>query len=295
LNFLIGILILLLLTIPYNNYYFNIYCRLYQLPRLSWIAFGGNPISTIMSNNDNNIEIIDWNSITLYEKLGEGASGVVHKGIWKNNDEEISVAVKLFKGIATSDGLPEDEMKASIHTGNHPNSTKVYGKLVNCPMGLGLILDLIGPTFKILGMPPSFDSITRDIYPEEFQIELNHALSILKGIASVCCHLHSRGISHGDLYAHNILVYEGKSLLSDFGAASFYNPSSGHAKSIEGIEVRAFGCLLEELINLTLKNSSVQSNEIIMKLQDLQLQCTGENPLARPSFNSVLNYLDCLI
>ena len=262
------------------------------MPCLSWVAFGGNPVSTILNINEN-IETIDWNNITLCEKLGEGASGVVHKGIWKKDNSEILVAIKLFKGVATSDGLPEDEMKASIHTGRHPNSTKVHGKLINCPMGLGLVLELIDPSFKILGLPPSFDTITRDTYPEDKKLELNHLISIAKGVASVCSHLHSRGISHGDLYAHNILIYEGKSLLSDFGAASFYNPSSGHAKSIEGIEVRAFGCLLEEIINLTLKNSSLESNEIIMKLQDLQFQCTDENPLARPSFNSIVNYLDC--
>ncbi len=35
-------------------------------------------------------------------------------------------------------------------------------------------------------------------------------------------HLHGRGISHGDFYAHNILWREdGACLLGDFGAASF--------------------------------------------------------------------------
>lgn len=264
------------------------------MPNISWIAFGGNPISAVINNNDI-IETIDWNNITLYEILGEGASGIVHKGLWKNSDKEISVAVKLFKGIATSDGLPEDEMKASIHTGNHPNSTKVYGKLVNCPTGLGLVLELIDPTFKILGLPPSFDSITRDVYPSDFRIELNHVVTVLKGIASICSHLHSRGISHGDLYAHNILVYNGVSLLSDFGAASFYDSSNPHAVAIQGFEVRAFGCLLEELINVALLSINSQQNEIITKLQNLQIRCMNNNPLMRPNFDEIVLNLDTFL
>lgn len=264
---------------------------LYELPRLSWIAFGGNPVSTILSTNDN-IDIIHWNEIKLYEKLGEGASGVVHKGIWKKDNTEILVAIKLFKGVATSDGLPEDEMKASIHQGNHPNSSKVYGKLIDCPMGLGLVLELIDPSFKILGLPPSFDTITRDTYPEDKKLDLDHVISVAKGVVSVCSHLHSRGISHGDLYAHNILVDDkGESLLSDFGAASFYDPSSLHASSIEGFEVRAFGCLLEELIQLAFKSAEQfddKSREAIVKLQDIQMNCMKENPLSRPTFNSII-------
>jgi serine/threonine protein kinase len=267
------------------------------LPCLSWVAFGGNPVSTILNINEN-IETIDWNNIRLCEKLGEGASGVVHKGIWKKDNSEILVAIKLFKGVATSDGLPEDEMKASIHTGRHPNSTKVHGKLINCPMNEGLVLELIDPSFKILGLPPSFDTITRDTYPEDKKLELNHLISIAKGVASVCSHLHSRGISHGDLYAHNILVDDkGESLLSDFGAASFYEPSSLHAKSIEGFEIRAFGCLLEELIQLVFKSIEKlndKAKETLMILQDMQTKCINENPLSRPDFKSIVLQLNTL-
>ncbi|RJT64135.1 protein kinase, partial [Escherichia coli] len=41
-------------------------------------------------------------------------------------------------------------------------------------------------------------------------------------LAALMAHLHGRGISHGDFYAHNILWREdGACLLGDFGAASF--------------------------------------------------------------------------
>ena len=269
---------------------------LYELPHLSWIAFGGNPLSNTMFTNTI-IHEIEWNNIVLQEKLGEGASGVVYKGIWKNGDNEMLVAVKLFKGIATSDGLPEDEMKASIQTGSHPHCTKVHGKLINCPMGLGLVLDLIDPIFKILGLPPSFDSITRDTYPDDAYMDWNHIISIAKGVASVCDHLHSKGISHGDLYAHNILVYNGQCLLSDFGAASFFDPSSTYAKAVQGFEVRAYGCLLEELIMLFLKSGGdkLKSSECLIEFQNIQIKCMNENPLDRPSFKSIIEKLDNIL
>jgi len=151
----------------------------------------------------------------------------------------------------------------------------------------GLVLDLISPDFKILGNPPSFDTVTRDTYPADKRLGLSRILTIAKGIAAICAHLHSKCISHGDLYAHNILVREtdGMPLLSDFGAASFYTkplcpllplplddndllsqglnsystPSLANIASYsasssthpaEGWEVQAFGHLLDELLGL---------------------------------------------
>jgi serine/threonine protein kinase len=66
----------------------------------------------------------------------------------------------------------------------------------------------------------------------------------------VARHLHAQGINHGDLYAHNILhCGEGRAVLGDFGAASFHPPGDpGAAEALQRIEVRAFGCLLEELV-----------------------------------------------
>ena len=81
--------------------------------------------------------VIPWKDISLGEKLGEGASGVVFSAQWLSSTplsteaapavEEgrtrdqgdqgdqggrgLEVAVKLFKAGNTSDGLPEDEMK----------------------------------------------------------------------------------------------------------------------------------------------------------------------------------------
>lgn len=66
--------------------------------------------------------------------------------------------------------------------------------------------------YRILGYPPSFTSITRDTYPSKHLAsfsqpwDLSFVLHTLLDIADVAMHIHERGVMHGDLYAHNILV-----------------------------------------------------------------------------------------
>ena len=105
------------------------------------------------------------------------------------------------------------------------------------------------------------------------------------GIASVARHLHARGLMHGDLYAHNILSAPGRPpVIGDFGAASFYaapNPA------LERLEVRAFGCLLEEL--------AARCGTPVSELTALAADCLDENPAARPLFEDIVNRLHSLV
>ena len=115
-----------------------------------------------------------------------------------------------------------------------------------------LLLNLIPSDYVVLGKPPSMTSVTRDTYPEDFALSLPITWRILQGIAAALWHLHSHGIAHGDVYAHNILYSpaDGTALLSDFGAAFFYNPETEDGVQTQAVEVRAFGCLMEDLLVL---------------------------------------------
>lgn len=86
---------------------------LFSLPRLSWLAFAGNPFEKPIASQARPVVDIPWSELTIGERIGEGASGYVHKAVWKAGDaaEGAEVAVKLFKGETTSDGLPEYEME----------------------------------------------------------------------------------------------------------------------------------------------------------------------------------------
>jgi hypothetical protein len=67
-------------------------------------------------------------------------------------------------------------------------------------------------------------------------------------VASALSHLHFDGYTHGDLYAHNILLgLNGAPKLGDFGATFQYKGTAVADEPFERIEVRAFGCLAEEV------------------------------------------------
>lgn len=266
---------------------------LLTLPRLSWLAFAGNPL-TEPAIAPPDLPLIDWTDLTVGEVLGEGASGITSKAMWHRPTPAIEVAVKLFKGGVTSDGFPGDEMQAGMAAGAHPHVVKVLGKLRHHPDRVaGLVFALIPSDYQVLGYPPDFDTCTRDTYPTDRTFSLPVVVQIARGIAAAAAHLHRNGILHGDLYAHNILVNaSGHALLGDFGAASLYDPANGAlGRALERLEVRAFGCLLEDLLDRCLAVDDAQTRAIAA-LRDLQLQCFQPIPAHRPSLADLSDALD---
>ncbi len=256
---------------------------LLHLPRLSWLAFAGNPC-TNNTQRDHTLAEIHWDELEMGIPLGEGASGIISKAFWQDN---FDVAVKEFKGEVTSDGFPVDEMAASMAAGHHDHLIEVIGKITGHPEQKdGLLLSLIADDFKNLAGPPCLDSCTRDTYAEDVSFALIDLLSISNAIASAAAHLHEDGIAHGDLYGHNILINDqSHCLLGDFGAATLYremDPVLSHA--IERIEVRAFGCLLEELLHRITPDSLAKDADMIGELLQLQHSCLAENTKQRPGF-----------
>lgn len=267
---------------------------LLSLPRLAWLAFAGNPFSDVAevaAVAKQAIAPVEWQHIDLKHKLGEGASGIIHQADWQHApDSSMSVAVKLFKGALTSDGLPRSEKAACLAAGAHPNLIAATGKISGHPDGAkGLVMPLVEASFRNLAGPPSLESCTRDIYPAGTQFPLSTALSMAQGIAAAAGHLHDTGILHGDLYAHNLLWNaQGDCLLGDFGAASFI-PDQHQARALQRIEVRAFACLLEELLERCI--ASPESHEIIEALWKLQRRCGQAEVEARPLFAEIRGVL----
>ncbi|MEA3084048.1 MAG: hypothetical protein QOC89_1745 [Paraburkholderia sp.] len=270
---------------------------LLRLPRLSWLAFAGNPFSEALETAaliDTPIAHLEWDELKLEQQLGEGASGVIYRAALLARDDEAKrpVAVKLFKGAVTSDGLPDCEMAACIRAGDHPNLIPVVGKVKDHPAGAhGLVMELIDPQLTNLAGPPSLESCTRDIYSADTRFRMASALRIADGIASAACHLHRQGVMHGDLYAHNILHGgDGRALLGDFGAASFYAADQRELNAaLQRVEVRAYGCLLEELIERCDWLDAEAS--IAAKLMALKENCLSDDVSSRPLFDDIVAVL----
>ena len=268
---------------------------LLQLPRLTWLAFGGNPVSAVPQAPRSTAGRLHWGDLVLAEQLGEGASGVIHKAHWQPSPQQAGhpVAVKLFKGAVTSDGFPAEEIAACLAAGNHSHLIGVIGELTGHPAGTsGLVMPWVDPGFRSLAGPPNLATCTRDIYGVGQRFSLPLVLDLAKGLAAVGAHLHARGISHGDFYAHNVLYRpEGGCLLGDFGAASFYPPqASGGANPFEALEVRAFGCLLGEL----LERIEPEPEALLPSLKALQLRCVAPVAASRPRFAELVAAIDSL-
>lgn len=245
------------------------------LPKLSWFAFSGNPCTKNISCD---IDEIEYEQLELQECLGEGASGVIHKVYLKMHDTY--AALKLFKGSVTSDGYAQDEMDAYLAVGEHENLIKVLAK-IKSKERLGLVLELISDEYQSLGNPPNFDTCTRDTFQQDsFPIDTVYAIA--KSIHSVALHMHEKGLMHGDLYAHNILFNnDNKCYLGDFGAASFYDINH---KNFEKIEVRAFGCLLDDML---MRCNEVE-HEMYGTLDKLRKQCFVEDVQSRIQFKDMV-------
>ncbi|MFJ2286953.1 leucine-rich repeat-containing protein kinase family protein [Pseudomonas iridis] len=269
---------------------------LLTLPSLTWLAYAGNPLET--EADAAALEAtpqIDWSALRLEQQLGEGASGVISRATWQRADGAVTpVAVKLYKGEMTSDGSPLHEMNACITAGLHPNLIRIEGRIHGHPDGQqGLVMQLIDPSFANLAGLPSLASCSRDVYAEDRRFSAQVALRIAMGIASAAEHLHQQGITHGDLYGHNILLNDqGDCLLGDFGAASFHSTTdSMETRALQRIEVRAFGVLLGELLA---RIDSGLSNERREGLEELARRCSQADVLGRPGFSEVIEVLQQL-
>lgn len=272
---------------------------LLKLPRLSWLAFAGNPFCAdreAAALKQAAGRAIDWADLQIKQLLGEGASGLIYRADWHQSQPRdaqafTQIAVKVFKGDLTSDGLPVSEMAASLHAGEHPHLVAVHAPVTGHPDGQqALAMPWVAPHFQNLAGPPSLASCTRDVYPADTRFTTTALLRLAHGVATAALHLHQRGLTHGDLYAHNILcTAEGQALLSDFGAAGFLD--LGHvdqAQAIQRLEVRAFGLLLAELLqHLETGLGSPDHVPVHQALQQLSAQCCNEAPQQRPLFAAI--------
>ena len=215
-------------------------------------------------------------------------------------DGSQDVAVKVFKGALTSDGLPNSEIAAYVSAGSHPYLINLLGKVTDHPEGTeALVMQLVDSRYRNLAAPPSLQSCTRDVYSADQRFKLKDALRMAHGVASLARQLHSRGLTHGDLYAHNTLIgADGQAVLGDFGAAAFYDQSDlVVAKAIEQIEVRAFGCLLEELLErVDLEpDDVVKQKSVVQKAEALRDSCLLLQVTQRPLFQELEAQLTALL
>ena len=284
---------------------------LLSLPRLAWMGLAGNPI--VAGAPDGGAPQTRWmppEELRVLEQIGSGGGGFVHRAVWTTaeapdvaNAAAVEVAVKLFRAPGTvTDGDPAHEIAVGPAL-THPNVIRVLGATPLPQLGLVLeLLDVGGGAWRELGRPPNFDSCTRDTYEDGAAFAPRAALRTLSGVAAACAHLHAAKFTHGDLYAHNTMVRasDGEPKLGDFGAAYSYAAAAfgdAEAALIERIEVRAFGCLAEELAarlavpapapaptSGAAAEGGSGEDPIARSLTDMAARCMTADVAGRPSF-----------
>jgi tRNA A-37 threonylcarbamoyl transferase component Bud32 len=226
--------------------------QLLGLPKLAWLAFSGNPFSRSDIKVDS-VPVLPSSSYVLHDVLGQGASGVISRASWTKPQPSFpdEIAVKVFKGELTSDGYPEDELQACLKTGNHSNLVRSLAQ-VNEEGYLALIMNLIPDNFINLGLPPCFQSCTRDTFPNDFTLSIQQITKIVTQMENVFEHLHSNQVSHGDLYAHNTMFDESANIIvGDFGAATMYHMLTSEQQTlVKTIEHRAFNHFIDDLLSV---------------------------------------------
>ncbi|GAA6135644.1 leucine-rich repeat-containing protein kinase family protein [Oceaniserpentilla sp. 4NH20-0058] len=248
---------------------------LLRLPKLSWLGFSGNPISQPISTVTN-IPASNMDRLTLHHQIGEGASGIIHQGHCHDADQ--LVAVKLFKGDVTSDGYPKDEVHCCLKTGYHPNLIKAISK-VEEPNQLGLVMELIPQGYGNLGLPPSLETCTRDTFPDKTEFTSTEILNIAKQMVSTLSQMHENQVSHGDVYAHNIMIDKQANILfGDFGAATDLSKlNDGQRQCMQAVEVRALGCLMDDLLSLC------EQDDLYHALSSTTALCMSSEMTQRPN------------
>ncbi|HHS99868.1 MAG TPA: protein kinase [Thiomicrospira sp.] len=262
--------------------------ELLSLPKLTWLAFSGNPFCQNAMTYCDSANTVSLEHIDLHEQIGEGASGLIHRAKWaecyatpkraQGHVVEKNIAVKLYKGAVTSDGYPEDELAICLKAGEHPNLVKMLAVL-QAEQQSGMVMGLIPKKFFNLGNPPSLKSCTRDTFEEGFSLPVTSVLNILIQVSDTVAHLHQKGICHGDLYAHNILINKKDSvLLGDFGAASCFSdlPKNQQTLAMQ-LEVKAFANLVEDLLSIT--EVSAMGNYLTNTLRSFVDYCREEQGL----------------
>jgi serine/threonine protein kinase len=203
------------------------------------------------------------------------------------------MALKVFKGAMTSDGLPEHELTACLAAGRHSGLCTPTAVVPDHPQGAqAFLLPLIPATHISLAGPPSLETCTRDVYAAGLRISASTVLHMARSLADALSHLHQRGVLHGDVYAHNTLwdPTSGDALLSDFGAATLLPLEQPEVRrALQALEVRAFGCLLQELLAHTFpaQDGPKNSETALQTMAALAQQCLQHAPSARPGMAQV--------
>jgi len=266
--------------------------------------------------------VINFSSLTIGQKVGQGGFGIVYRGMYN----QTPVAIKQIK----LEGLIQVNIEDFVAEASTMSKLSPHPNVV---------------LFRGVTLPPDPFSIVVDFCEGGSLIDLLYSdkvisnvekLSFIRDIAQGMCHLHKgvNGIAviHRDLAVRNILLSRGnKAMVSDFGMARIMNQTEnsritkqeiGPIKWMapESIEKRiysvksdvfSFGVVIWEIITRkqpweTLTGGQVSHKVIIGERMEIPSNCSKDlheiiescwkqNPEERPNFSTICDKLHSIV
>ncbi|RIB21670.1 kinase-like domain-containing protein [Gigaspora rosea] len=171
---------------------------------------------------EKNINKFNYSEFESHEKIG-GGSGIVNKSVWKKE-----LVVLKYIMIRNDTDLEENtivnfirELQILQRVSFHPNIVQFY--------------DLVGDYHMILKF--AYDGNLRSYLKSKFlELQWDDKLRIAEEITIGLLYLHENGIIHRDLHSKNILIDQGKAMISDFGLSKQLDDTSlGTASMVHGL------------------------------------------------------------
>ncbi|KAK3305168.1 uncharacterized protein B0T15DRAFT_396189 [Chaetomium strumarium] len=259
---------------------------LFELRNLTHLSFARNPYVLGISNGVHTPPAdIAWSDLDVTrEQISDTFRGIWHQP--HHGDREVSI--KLFDDLATDvHGCPAAEMEAWVALQPCPTAARD-----SLPTVIG----------RIQGHPEEdrttfHGGIVTEPIPDRFwlsrMIPTRRALQMLTGLANAMAHLHARGIAHGHVVSECIFANTGDAhaVLGNFSSSTVYGLGlpQGQRRSIEKLEVRAFGLLIEKLR----RHLDVRDEPAVwIALGGLQSLCANQPVNDRPTFARVVEWLE---
>eukprot|EP01094_Clydonella_sp_ATCC50884_P018773 TRINITY_DN3532_c0_g1_i1.p1 TRINITY_DN3532_c0_g1~~TRINITY_DN3532_c0_g1_i1.p1 ORF type:complete len:853 (-),score=278.74 TRINITY_DN3532_c0_g1_i1:195-2753(-) len=286
----------------YNEY------RHTEIPDFS-AGDGATTLEELLNKKD--INVIPWDDVTVLEKLGVGATGIVYRAKWKKSSGEVmEVAVKELHGIfdptdsVVQEFVQEVALSAQLR---HPNVVRFIGVARKGERELALITE-------VMSRGSLDELLNRKKHNLPWKLRLKLARDAAKGMA----YLHRCNLIHRDLKPGNLLVDKrwvckvgdfgisrakpnNDMTMTAVGTPAYMAPEVMQGHFSEKADVYSFGIMLWELYKgrmpyIELNYPKIKLMEMVVeglrpntdgmpeRLQQLIVDCWDTNPPLRPSF-----------